>query len=160
MPLIQWIMQNLGKNYRIQGSGGIVIYGDAAKDARYTEYLFSIPVKFAIGATGFDLNGYPWTITSIHVASNDEVTYFAKTGNRTNSFKDRKIQVNQLPVYPNFIDLNKIPVQNLPVYENKYQIMQQEAQKHCLERLDTLAYCLDRPLENLPTYSGKAIIKV
>ena len=160
MPLIQWIMQNLGKTYRVEGSGGIIIYGDAAKDARYTEYLFRQAVKFEIGATGFDLNGYPWVITGVHVASNDEVTYFAKSGTRRNKFKDTRIVVNQLPVYPNFIDLQKVPIQNLPVYENKYQIMQEEIQKHCYERLDNLEFCLNKPMENLPTYEGKRIIKV
>lgn len=95
MPLIQWIMQNLNKTNQVVGSGGIIIYGDSALDARYTEYLFAQAVKFNIGATGFDTSGYPWTITGVHVSSNGEITYFAKSGKRKRSFKDTTIFVNQ-----------------------------------------------------------------
>ena len=95
MPLIQWIMQNLNKTNVVVGSGGIIIYGDSAIDARYTEYLYAKSVKFNIGSTGFDIFGHPWTVTGIHVASNGEITYFAKSGKTRSSFKDSSIFVNQ-----------------------------------------------------------------
>jgi len=158
MPLIQWIMQNLNKKYIIQGSGGIIIYGDSIES--FTEYKFSKLVKFNIGSTGYDLNGYPWTITGVHVASNEEVTYFAKTGKIENSFKNSKIVVNQLPVISNFIDLAKTPIYNLPIYEDKYKRFSQEIKKQCTDRLNVLQNCLDRPIEDLPTYQGKRTIKV
>lgn len=130
MPLIQWIMQNLGKNYVIKGSGTIVIYGDSAKDARYSENFYQQIVKFSIGSTGFDLNGYPWVITGVHVATNGEVTYFGKSGTKRRTFKDSTIVVNQ------------------------------EDNMSCIAKLECLQNALNKPLENLPTYEGKRVMKV
>ena len=128
MPLIQWIMQNLSKKYIIQGSGGVIIYGDSIES--FTEYKFNKLVKFNIGSTGYDLNGYPWTITGVHISSNEEITYFAKTGKINSSFKNSKIFVNR-----------------------------KEIKNDCADCLCSLQKCLDRPIENLPTYQGKKIIK-
>lgn len=73
MPLIQWVMQNLNKKYIIQDSGEIIIYDSSIQS--FTEYKFGKLVKFNIGSIGYDSQGYPWTITGVHVSSNDEVLY-------------------------------------------------------------------------------------
>jgi len=86
-------MQNLNKKYIIQGSGEVIIYGNSIES--FIEYKFSKLVKFNIGSTGYDLNGYPWTITGVHVSSNDEVLYFAKSGKINSSFKNSDIFVNR-----------------------------------------------------------------
>lgn len=93
MPLIQWVMQNLNKKYIIQDSGEIIIYDSSIQS--FTEYKFGKLVKFNIGSIGYDSQGYPWTITGVHVSSNDEVLYFAKSGKIKSSFKNSKIFVNR-----------------------------------------------------------------
>jgi len=98
MPLIQWIMQNLGlkkSKYSYVGQGLVVVY-DQFQNATFTETHYALAVKFAIGDKYFDAYGSVWTITGMSVFSNSEVVYTAKRGFTIKNFSDSEIFVNQI----------------------------------------------------------------
>lgn len=123
MPLIQWIMQNLGKTFTYDGSGSVIVYGSAL--AGYSENFYSVPIKFSIGAKAFDVGGSVWTITGISATTSRGAKYTAKRGTSVRIFYDSEIFANQ----------------------QKFSCV------------DALQKCLDKPMENLPTYPGRRKVK-
>lgn len=141
MPLIQWIMQNLGMGRRkisYVGAGTIILYGQA-ENTGYTEaYFVTTAIKFQIGSKSFDQYGNVWTVTGISAYSSNEPVYTVKSGAIVAKFADSELFVNQ-------------------IQSNAYLMDKLNREFACLE---TLQDCVDKPNENLPTYQGKRTIKV
>lgn len=119
MPFVQWIMQNLGKNFVYDGSGTVVVYGSAS--TRRSENFFDVPIRFSIGAKAFDIGGSVWTITGISASSSGETKYTAVRGTSIRKFYDSEIFVNQQKF--NCLDqlqrcLDK-PIENFPAHAGK-----------------------------------------
>lgn len=154
MPLIQWIMQNLGKTFSYDGSGEILIYGTA--QAGYSESFYGVPIKFSVGSKAFALDGSVWTVTGISATSSGETRYSARRGTTEQVFYDTEILVNQsrlscLTALQRCVDR---PADDLPTYEGfriQFDSPSNQVAANCLK---TLQRCLDRPYENLPTYEG------
>lgn len=141
MPLIQWIMQNLGmgrKKLSHTSTGTVVLYGQA-ENTNYTEaYFVAAAIKFQIGSKSFDQYGNTWTVTGISAYSSNEPVYTAKSGTVVAQFSDSELFVNQ-------------------IQSNAYLMDKLNKKFACL---DDLQNCIDKPNENLPTYQGKRTIKV
>lgn len=159
MPLIQWIMQNLGKTFAYDGSGTITVYGSAV--ASFSENLYGIPIKFAIGAKAFDLSGSVWTITGISASSGRETKYTARRGTTTRTFYDSEILVNQqrfscVELLQSCLDAASSSMPTYAGFRIEPSIRSRSVAASCL---DSLQRCLDKPMENLPTYSGIRKVK-
>jgi hypothetical protein len=141
MPLIQWIMQNLGmgrKKLSHTSTGTVILYGQAENTNYIESYFATAAIKFQIGSKSFDQYGNIWTVTGISAYSSDEPVYTAKSGTIVAQFSDSELFVNQIQSNAYLMDkLNKN-----------------------FARLESLQESIDKPNEDLPTYQGTRTIKV
>lgn len=141
MPLIQWIMQNLGmgrKKLSHTSAGTVILYGKAENTGYIEAYFVAAAIKFQIGSKSFDQYGNIWTVTGISAYSSDEPVYTAKSGSVVAQFSDSELFVNQIQSNAYLMDkLNKN-----------------------FARLENLQNLIDKPNEDLPTYQGTRTIKV
>lgn len=178
MPLIQWIMQNLGLGaYKLSytGAGKIVLFGQAEKTG-FTETYFSTAIKFQIGSKVFDQFGNAWVVTGINGFSSGEPVYTVKSGSVEYQFSSSQLFVNQIQsdaflqdrlnvqyfTLERLQDVVDLPDSNPISYqgEKTLYLSVAETSTTTIENLARLQEIIDRPDENPITYQGKRTIKV
>lgn len=140
MPLIQWIMQNLGmgsNKFSYTGAGTIILYGQAANTGYTESYFVTTAIKFQIGSKSFDKYGNVWTVTGISAHSSKEPVYTVKSGAVVTKFSDSELFVNQ-------------------IQSNAYLMDKLNREFACLE---TLQSCLDDSNDNSQTHQVKKTVK-
>ena len=137
MPLIQWIMQNLGmgrKKLSHTSAGTVILYGQAENTGYIEAYFVAAAIKFQIGSKSFDQYGNIWTVTGISAYSSDEPVYTAKSGSVVARFSDSEL------------------------FQSNAYLMDKLNKNFA--RLENLQNLIDKPNEDLPTYQGTRTIKV